>query len=286
MPGLVETPAQDAAPQPEFTVSHQKVNLDIDLVARKLGGHTEIVINPLSADLKHVRLHCRQARITQVKFSPKGVVSTPHTYVDPYSVLKLPYQTNAHQHHLLQDRLEKQFTNPTPELDVTIPKTVKISEVGATIVLDTSRRGVVAHDDSSQAGQTAGDQGSRFSPVTIYIDFVVDYIRDGLHFVGWDPDDLRYPHAYTQNAAPGSMSCLFPCFYSISSRCTWDISIKISRTIGDALQACANLEASECGQRAEEKLRTLSEEEKGFDLLVTCSGDLTDEVCLDKKLRF
>ena len=281
MPGVVETPAQEAAAEPEFSVAHQKLNLNIDPLARKIEGHTEIAINPHSADLKHVRLHCRQARITQVKFSPRGVVSTPHTYVDPYARLKLPYQTNAHQYHLLQDLLEKQSNNPpTPELDVNVPKTVKIAELGSTIVLDTSRKGDGASGDLVQAGKNAADQTPRFSPITMYIDFVVDYIRDGLHFVGWDSDDLRYPHTYTQNAALGSMSSLFPCFDSVSARCTWEISIRSPRTIGDALRPHANDESSIHRRQALQKLQALGEEDQGLDLLVACSGDLTDEVRL------
>ena len=279
MPGLVETPVPEMPPEPEFSVAHQKVNLNIDPAHRSIEGCAEIVISPHSTDLRHVRLHCRQATITRVRFSARGFVSVPFSYTEPYSQLQFSYQSTAHQHHILQERLEKQFNKPPiPELEIPIPKSVKISEVGSTIVLDSSGRGETANGDPTQSSKNTADQGSRFSQFSIFIDFVVDYVRDGLHFVGWDPDDLRYPHVYTQNSGIGSASCLFPCLDSATSRCTWEISIKTPRTIGDALRSNADQVSSASRLYVEEKLQSLSEEDKGLDLLVTCSGDLTDEI--------
>ena len=281
MPALIENAPSQAPAEPQFSVAHQKVSLELDPLARRIVGQTEIIINPFSADLKHVRLHCRQAQITLLKFSPRGVVSTPYTYVDPYSLLKLSYQSTADHNGYLRTRLENHDSPvgpKTPELDVTIPKSVKIQELGNTIVLDTSKRADAAGTDLSQANKNAADQGSRFSPFAIYISFVVESVREGLHFVGWEPDDMRYPHIYTQNAAVGAISGLFPCVDSASSKCTWEVSLKTPRTLGDAMRIHAAQKSSEYRLSAEEKLQSLSEEDKGSDLIVTCSGDLTDEV--------
>jgi transcription initiation factor TFIID subunit 2 len=262
MPGVVEQEAPPAHVAQGFSVSHQKVHLNIDLFSRRIEGHTEIEIIPHSADLKHVRLNSRQAKITQLKFSPRGVVSTPFSHSDPYALLQIPYETTADQYHLIQDRLEKHLGFPPPtNLEITIPRTVKIVEQGSTIYLN-------------GAGKVeTGADGTRFMPIKIYIDFVIETVRDGLHFVGWDSDDLRYPHVYTQNAASGAIACLFPCMDSLDSRCTWDISIKTSKTIGDALQLCSREK-----ENAEAKLQTMSAEDKALDLIVTCSGDMTDEI--------
>ena len=280
MPVPVDASVLEKPPGPEYSVAHQKVSLEIDLARRSIEGSTEIVVNPHSADLKYVRLHCRQARIVRVRFSPHGRVSVPHSYIDPYTRLNLSYQSNVHQHHILQERLEKQVNNPPiPEVDIPVPnKFLKTYESGSTIVLDTSGRGAAASSDLAQGGKVATDQGPRFSQFQIFLDFVVDYVRDGLQFVGWDPDDLRYPHVYTQNAGHGSMSCLFPCADTLTSRSTWEFSIKTARTVGDALRPIATSTSFEQNSSLEEKLQSLSQEDKGLDLLVTCSGDLTDEI--------
>ena len=280
MPALVGNIPSQASAEPQFSVVHQKVSLELDPLARRIVGQTEITISPFSADLKHVRLHCRQAQITLLKFSSRATASTPYAYVDPYSLLKLSYQSTADHNEYLRTRLENHDSPlgpKIPELDVTVPKSVKISELGNTIVLDTSKKGD-ATTDSSQANKNTADQGSRFTPLTIYITFVVKNVREGLHFVGWDPDDMRYPHVYTQNASVGAMSGLFPCVDSASSKCTWEVSLKTPRTIGDAMRIHSAQKSSEYRLSAEEKLQSLSEEDKGLDLLVTCSGDLTDEV--------
>ena len=249
------------------SVASQKVSLNFNLFSRRIEGHTELEILPHSLDLKSVQLNCRQAKITLVKFSQRGTVCTPFTYSDPYALLDLPYQTTAHQHHLVHDRLEKHFGTPPPAgLEILIPRSVKIVDQASTIFVNGAHKGEVANDINNTA---------RFAPITIYIDFVIEKVRDGLHFVGWDMNDLRYPHAYTQNAASGAMSCLFPCVDSLDSRCTWDITIKTARTVGDAMQPHPQDKSGHC---ADEKLRSMSVEDKGLDLLVACSGDLTDEV--------
>lgn len=267
MPGLLETPAPEARSDLGFSVANQKVKLNIDLFSRRIEGHTELEIIPHSGDLKLVRLNCRQTKIKLVKFSQRGTVCTPFSYSDPYALLNLPYHTTAHQHHLVRDRVEQHLGTPPPAgLEITIPRSVKIVDQASTIFVNGTHKGEAGNEQSFS---------TRYAPITIYIDFVIEKVRDGLHFVGWDQDDLRYPHAYTQNAAPGAMSCLFPCVDSLDSRCTWDITIKTARTLGDALQPHAE---DRNASRASAKLRGISVEDKALDLLVACSGDLTDEV--------
>ena len=268
-----------------FSVSHQRVQLDIDLALRKLRGSTEITISPHSADLRTIRLNCRQCSLNRL--SVNGKPSASVAYTDPYKRSKLNWQADVHQHHMLQERIEGvlKVPPPEPELVVNLPKSTKIFEVDPMITLDST--GKYAGDnvavDLSQSNRLAVDQATRFTQVTLSIDFTIDEIRDGMQFCGWSSGDMQYPHAYSQNSVPGSACCLFPCLDAVDSRSTWEIVIKCARTIGDAfpkLHSSTNgTDGEDFSDHEADELPSFSDEEKALDLVVICSGDMTDEVC-------
>ena len=268
MVGIVEPPATEIPTGLGFSVAHQKVSLDIDLLGRRIQGRTEITINPLSSELKTIRLSCRQAKITRASFSPKSYNSSTLSYEDPYARLQLPYQADVHQYHRLQERLEKQLKVPSQaELEITVPKSIKIYELDSTIVLDQG------NSLAASLAKNTIEQAPRYSQITVYIDYLVEHVRDGMQFVGWGAGDMQYPHAYTD----GASSCLFPCVDSVDSRCTWELSIKTPRTIGDALVAPRS---QRFGQRLSDgqNAPSFSDEDRALDLSVISSGDMTDEV--------
>jgi len=78
------------------------------------------------------------------------------------------------------------------------------------------------------------DPNDEKNGIKISIPFRSKNIRDGLHFVGVDEGDSRYPHVYTRHSLePGTASCIFPCVDDPGSRHPWKISIKCPRTLGD-----------------------------------------------------
>ncbi len=303
---------ENASPQPAdlgFSVSHQIVELDIDLHSRSLTGRTKIFINPHSKELRVIRLNCRQAVFTRLLLNgrPCSIV----TNTDPYKNSKLEWNAaGVQQYDMLQKKLEGQLKDPPEEeLAVTIPKTVKIdeldpfSEEAQNILLSrtlaTSKRdsGDGSAIDLVQSSRTAIEQTARFTPITLLIEYVVEKIRDGMHFVGWEEGDLRYPHAYTTNyLSPGAACCLFPCVDSLNSKCNWEISIKCQKTVGDALQqpttSNSGLQANGVHgiskgihetnghRKVDVQSNNFRDEDKALDLAVICTGDLTDEVRL------
>lgn len=304
MVGLVELPSPQA-PGSRFSISHQKVELDIDILSRSLKGRAEITVNPHSKDLKTIRLNCRQCELTSLKVNGKPSSSAP--YQDPYNRATLPWSAGVHQYHMLRQKLESQLKNPPEEeLVVNLPKSIRIDEldslsVEAQNILVTKSVGGLKKDsgdslasDLAQAPRAVVDQTMRFTPITLVVEYTMKNIRDGMQFVGWKDGDLRYPHAYTKNSlSPGAACCLFPCLDDISSRCTWEISIKCARTIGDALeelpkprnqiQVNGSNDLSNGTSKAHVSALTdrralFSDEDKALDLAVICTGDITDEV--------
>ncbi|KAL8949215.1 MAG: hypothetical protein Q9222_004665, partial [Ikaeria aurantiellina] len=295
---MTEPPsAQPAAPG--FSVLHQKVELDIDLLQRRLKGKTEITINPQSKDVKSLRLHCRQCDIKRV--TANGKACSNFVYEEPYAKATLPRGAGVHQHHMLRKKIEPQLKNPPEEeLVINLPKSVRIEDLdpfsveASALVGGRSSVGFNSKEENSgelSSARTAIEQDRRYTPVTLLIDFAITSIRDGIQFVGWGEDDLRYPHAYTKNfATPGGASCLFPCLDDLTARCTWEISIKCSKTIGDAIRPPhSNLLNGAGGLTNGASVNNaiptndsyqpnMNAEDRALELAVICTGDLTDEV--------
>ena len=300
---MAPLPEVESAQPPElgFSVSHQRVHLDIDLVSRSLRGRTELTINPHSKDLKTIRLNCRQCRLHSVTINGKSTSGV--TYEDVYERAELHWEANVHQYHMLQERLEHSLKDvPQEELLITIPKTVKLEELDPfsdeaqmllpSKALPSNKRESDANTvELLQATRTGVDQTARFTPLTLNIEYEISRIRDGIHFVGFEEGDLRYPHAYTLNSSySAGACCLYPCLDHLSSRCTWEISVNCARTIGDALRdirwpssktndAAYGSNGSK-GSFLSEASKSFSDEDKALELSIICSGDLTDEVSL------
>ena len=298
----ISEPPTPQVPEVGFSVLHQKVELDIDLPNRRLRGRTEITLGPHSKELKSVRLHCRQCEIKRVTVN--GKACSGMEYQDPYQRAVLQPTSGVQQYHLLQQRIEGQLKRPPErELTVSFPKNLKIddldpfSEEAQSMFLSKSvgsskGDGSANALDSASINRATTDYAARFTPVQLNIDYAVNDIRDGLQFVGWEEEDFRYPHVYTTNSSsPGVACCLFPCVDEFSARCTWEMSIKCQKTVGDAfgiskspLQANGvngvsnHVNGVHPSAHSSSKYRSLSEDDKALDLVVIGTGDMTDEV--------
>ena len=266
---------------PASELFHQKVELEIDFYNQSLKGKTEITLYPDSTELKVIKLNARQCKLTRLNINGRAPNSK---HVDPYQDARLHGQATVHQHHILISKLENATEVPPKEdLILTLPKTFKIEEVNLTGVPTITggvslTAGAPSGTDLADVTQTLADTAvARFTPLTITIEYVIDHVRDGLHFVSYDPGNGKYPHAYTTNmVGPGSASCLFPCVDSINARCTWDISIRSPRTIGDALNPSGESVSTKASAEPGEKSATHNKE-----MVVLCSGEMTDEI-MDK----
>ena len=115
-----------------------------------------------------------------------------------------------------------------------------------------------------------------FSSIFVRIEFTVDDLRDGFHFVGCVGEDKRYPHAYTtKSPVPGAACTLFPCIDDMHEKCTWELAITVPRTLGDIQRAARAFN----GLPYEEEQVGEEDEDSEKDMVVVCTGDMIDEVC-------
>ena len=236
-----------------FSISNQVVLLDISLASRQvLKGKTEITVIPESEDLKTIQLHCRQCNVSRVSVNNKE--PSLWTYRTPWKGYKLHGEAGVHQYTLLEEKC-----NEAEDIVIHLPKSVKVepldpsSAEAQTIILSksvniTKKDGI---DNSaielSQPTKSSVDQVIRFKPLTVYIEWTIDEIKDGLNFVGWEEGSLQYPHAYTT----GKSQHLFPCVDTEDARCQWDIRIRCAATLRDLSKNAVqeNLEGSDWRNR-------------------------------------
>jgi transcription initiation factor TFIID subunit 2 len=321
MPGLLldemEQPAASAPPKaPEygFVVSHQKVELEVDFSTQSVTGRTEITILPLQKNLRTIQIDARQCAIPPRGVLVNGKVAV-YEYEDPMKRLEVPshYNWTAHQHELQRERLKPLVDGDDRSeiaLEIEIPQSVGIDAVdpfgdnaanalteraiGASAARNPSLAingiGDPVSASSTMTPKTAAEQSARFQPLVVTIPFSVSRFRDGLQFVGLGIGDQRFPHVYTRHTGePGTASCIFPCVDDLAMRCTWEIVIKCSRTLGDALKRhpraphhtkkpqANGIPNGINGMHSPDDFE-INDEEKLLDMVVVCSGEQLNEV--------
>lgn len=278
MPGIIDTPLATSAapvwPDRGFSVAYQKLDLEVDFANKSLRGKTEITIHPHHKDLRVIQLNFRQGEIKRLNIN--GKAASALRYTDTHAALNLYgaqyYQrVAANVENLLKPQID-------PELIITLPKSLRIedldplsSEAQDQIALRASIGNT--EDAEAQASKAAENSLPRYTALTVYIEFTVDTIREGLQFVGVDSGDRRYPHAYTTNSTGmGAGSCLFPCVDDRLARCMWDVTIKCPCSLNAVLER-KGLESSRNSAPNKD-----NDDDDTLDMTVVCSGDITDEI--------
>ena len=272
--------------RPTFTVAHQKVELEVNF-SQQVSGRTEITIYPNSPDLKEIGLHGRQCTIKKVLVNNLPPLSVLHE--DPCDQLTLHTHGSVHQHHLLAEKVARSVgPEPGPDIVISLPKNLKIEPVEVAEVHTQAAVSIKIANPQTQGASTtevaqalSDTTAAKFTPLTVIIEFESSHAREALQFVSGGRGGGRWPHAYTRaKLGSGGASALFLCVDEINSRCTWDLSIKCPRTIGDAIDQALLLEP---GQRNQDTTARESSRQsyESKDMVVICSGELTDEI-LDK----
>lgn len=317
MPGLIlegmelqalAPPVEYRTPEYGFAVSHQKVELDIDFATQSLTGRVDITILPQTRDLRKIRIDARQCSIPRGAVLVNGVVAD-FDYEDPLEALDIPDYLlwGAEQYEQQRDRL-KDVTGDqraNGKLVIAVPRGVRVEEIdpfSESAAPPVVQRAVVNGNipmSATPTPRTAAEQTGRFQPLEISVQFSTKKFRDGLHFVGFNDNVVPapFPHVYTRHSKePGTASSIFPCIDDPAMRCTWDITIKCSRMLGDAFKrkplehqnkidkfvnsrtSGIKYVAKNNGVKpAEEPELSLSDDEKLLEMVVVCSGEMMNE---------
>lgn len=308
MPAPVENDAmserEPAQPVSEpFAIIKQSVEIEVNFREKSVSGVSTIHILSLNDDVDEVFFDARNCEIDVDNVTVDGLKTTA-SFSDPYDLAQTPpqWQIGASQHHVLRKRMAPLRPLKRPEvstksrhdLPCSVPadRSLRVSlrpystsaEPRRTLKLKPSR----ADADSAVDRLDLNDEKLGLK---ISIPFRSKNIRDGLHFVGVDEGDLRYPHVYTRHSVePGTASCIFPCLDDPGSRHPWKISIKCPRTLGDVFEQplatqTIGAETSNGGRKRKAGEASpvstpgpaLVEEDKLKEMTVVCSGNLSGE---------
>ncbi|KAF2261860.1 hypothetical protein CC78DRAFT_521139 [Lojkania enalia] len=277
------------SPATSFTVLNQKLELDFSFSPRLIKGKATIEVQPHIANLKTVNFHCRQLKITSVKVEGRVSSRRDFGYSNLYEKLTLYPGTGIEQYHFPKSRIERHVSGIEDELSITIPGSIRIKEIRPDL---SATHDVILNRDSFASGPHRSGE-ILFTPIKFEIEYYLQDFRDAVHFAGIEEGDSRYPHIYTRNSPfPGMASCLFPCIDDGTSKCTFEISIRYPRTLGDAFSKAALSVDSGTGpplkigvHKADSVMNDggddtpdFSEEEKAMEISVVCSGEMTDDI--------
>ncbi|KAG8623632.1 hypothetical protein KVT40_008608 [Elsinoe batatas] len=302
MPSLEDGAGVEVSTGSEFSVIQQRVDLEVDFLTQTITGSTQIVAQPLTKDLKAFRFNARQCRISRATIEGKPATVTHH---DPYDKLRIRKGASSiHQHDYLKSKIAAHVGDkPEPELKLGLPPKVAVKELDNDGGYSAPRPSLKRKENDAMGPldtptlQAELDQGPKFAPMKIYLEFRVENFRDGLHWVGAGDGDGRFPHVYTTNSiSPGAVSSIFPCVDDVNSRYMWELSITCPKTLGDAFRkerAAPEVAAISNGGKEDEPMGNgvdtaakksdeysivLSEDEKALDLNIVCSGEMTDDI--------
>ncbi|KAI0008731.1 hypothetical protein F4779DRAFT_585984 [Xylariaceae sp. FL0662B] len=291
-----EPPVDNTPPRP-YVVFNQNVEVDIDFREKRISGRSDILIVPTS-DVYEVFIDARQCEIDVTKITVSNC-EVEASYQDPCDCIGTPenYRWSAPQWAIRKQRMapllhhrRKEVSALDHDLKCCTPLngSIRVKLPSVDEVLQKNRNShksdqqdLLLHPDGTVGGYR------------ISIPFKLRNVCDGLHFVGVEEADSRYPHVYTRHSVePGTASAIFPCIDDPGCRNSWKISVTCPRTLGDAFhQALATQQqfrgtdaayGSRKRKHGDEEPRrreyVLAEEDKLLEMTVVCSGYLTGEI--------
>ncbi|KAI0830772.1 hypothetical protein BC628DRAFT_1355553 [Trametes gibbosa] len=244
-----------------FTISHQKVVLEIDFSGH-IWGYTTITLNPTSKDLKTIHLHARQCDIHSVTV---GSFEADFVHHDPFAHLNLS-NADVHNHPELKRRVYSALSEGDEgELSICFPQEVAVTPSGSR-----TQAGIIS-EAATPEPQTPGHLSLPSHSVTEYrqIEVTVTYSlrnpADGVQFVlPSDPYPTRVPHVFTIPSSPDSSRCWVPCIDNLWEKCAWDFEFVVPRS----------LEQHESLSDDEDEAVETDE----YPTVVVCSGELMEQV--------
>jgi len=249
-----------------FTISHQKVVLEIDF-SGLLFGYTEITLVPTSKELKTIYLHLRQCQVTAVQVG--GVPVQDWVHNDPLTNFASSDITDCHKHPELKRRLYSAYAEcDEGELAIPLPRQVSVQNAGTPIPTLATRPGANTPEPGPlDQGTSQPSSTTEFKSIPIRITYVLRNPVDGIQFI--KPSDAyphRVPHVYTTPSSPDAARCWVPCIDNLWEKCTWELEFIVPKTLEDDT-APMDIDGDD-----------MNVDGGSYPTVVVCSGELVEKI--------
>ncbi|KAJ3208026.1 hypothetical protein HDU67_007078 [Dinochytrium kinnereticum] len=210
--GKAQGDAKPNAPS-TFTVTHQKVLLQVDFKSKTIHGVAELLLNTTSSFPSEIRLNANQIAIREVTVNEENV---SYSCNDPWN-LDFEENKNDPQNH--------------PEFRKKYLSALDSSDAGE-LAIDVAK--ILATAAGSAVIETANS--SAIDSMLVRISYTVQNPKTGIHFDYCDSNTsfAGFPQFYTDNQARSARFWM-PCVDKQQERCTWEIEIIVPRAVKDIL---------------------------------------------------
>ncbi|CAH7673331.1 expressed protein [Phakopsora pachyrhizi] len=219
-----------------FTISHQRVILDIDLNGQ-IDAVTEISVLPLSAQLNTLHLHCEKLLISSISSIDQSQPSSESSSSSSSSSLNF-ILNEPDQVQIPDPSSVKQF----PEAKRRLFERINEKEAGELIIelkpsliktIDPKSSDAQSSSLNTPSNQTNAVKESHpeFEPFTIRIEYSVPTSAKYHHLPNSSiclVEDPLSPHLFTNSTSARSW---IPCLDSLWERCTWELEFIVPRFI-------------------------------------------------------
>jgi transcription initiation factor TFIID subunit 2 len=298
----------------QLRIGHQRVNIDVDLLKKKITGFTEITVIPFTNSLRAVKLDCREMKIKDVYINGNhhiNYIYKDKLYInnDEYFEESIEFKSinvfdlyskdiTIHQHHIIRQKLNYLFgevnydprdspteciTN-TEELVIILPTNLKL-ELTNLSTLNTPSS--VAPNTVTPIHLTAKNTSNDvYTPIQIKIEYETTNPQNGVNFITDSKLDKKSWLAYTTNSDYNiSTSSWVPCIDNLWERNSWSLEVNVPRTVKDIAnpRIIGTKEATEGGKKpksGEDETKDDDDDDDDDDEelrdIVVCSGDFNN----------
>jgi hypothetical protein len=242
----------------DYEYLQQRLKLRVDLMEKRLIGLSEIILAPKSSDLKRVRLHCRQAKITRVtvnginaRFEHMDFLSEiVHESYRDWPAFDLFYRGAivASKEGALVIELPQEIEHATATAKSNIEPNSHKSHASLSSVQD--KRHIIDsgsgspddhHDDEDDDEKMTSNNAwemedvipsstTEYQTLHVRVEYMIENPRGGVRFLLPDRDHPnRSPHMYTYCGPFGGLCdgarTWMPCRDSLKDTCTFRIEL-------------------------------------------------------------
>ncbi|KAF0711876.1 hypothetical protein As57867_004993, partial [Aphanomyces stellatus] len=233
----------------DYEYLQQRLRLRVELMEKRLEGVSELILAPKSADLKRIRVNCRQCKVSKVTVNGIDARFEHHDFLS--EIVQESYRDWNSFDLFYRGAI---VASKEGTLVIDLPQGLDIVDKKATSTANTATDDDETDEEKESVVwdvDTLPPSPTDYAPLCVRIEYMVTNPRGGVRFML--PDELnpnRIPHMYTYCGPFGGLCdgarTWMPCRDSLKDTCTFRIELVVpascvavcsGRLVGQSLDA-------------------------------------------------